>query len=375
MDVVPDILSRRDLRRLRSAVRQKLLPWFAMHQRDLPWRRRRTPYRVWISESMLAQTRVDTVIPYYRRFLKRFPSLKSLATASLDDVLKQWEGLGYYTRARNLRKAAQIIVNHHQGRFPRTYEDILALPGIGPYTAAAVASLAFGLDYAVLDGNVIRVLSRLSGYGEDSSRPVARRQLQQLADQMLVEGRAGEFNEAMMELGAICCLPKAPLCAQCPFKSFCVAFRTNSIDQFPAHKSKKRVPHKEVGAAVIRNGKGQVLIAQRMESSMLGGLWEFPGGTQEPGESMPDCVARELKEEMDIDLNVGDRLMVVRHAYSHFTIALHVYWATIRSGKPRALQCADFRWCTIDELTQYAFSRADLHVVECLLNEASSQKI
>ena len=356
-----------DVRRLQKAVRDKLLPWFAEHQRDLPWRRNRTPYRVWISESMLAQTRVDTVIPYFRRFLKRFPSLKSLAEAPLDDVLKQWEGLGYYARARNLRKAAQMIVRDHRGRFPRTYEEILALPGVGPYTAAAIASLAFGLDHAVLDGNVIRVISRLIGFDEEITQPAAKRQLQQWADQLLVRGQAGACNEAMMELGAIWCTPSSPRCDECPLRRVCVAYQTNTVDRYPIRAAKKAVPHKEVGAAVIRNQAGEVLIAQRLESSMLGGLWEFPGGTQEPGETMPDCVARELKEEMDIELDVGDRLMIVRHAYSHFTIALHVYWATIRSGTPRTLQCADFRWCPIDKLSQYAFSRADLHIVERLL--------
>ncbi len=359
-------LSHQKLRALQTVIQARLLPWFATHQRDLPWRRNRTPYRVWISEAMLAQTRVDTVIPYFRRFMKRFPSLRALATAPLDDVLKQWEGLGYYSRARNLHKAAQMIQEHYRGRFPRTYADIHALPGVGPYTAAAIASLAFNLDHAVLDGNVIRVLCRLTGFDQDPSRQKTKQGLQSLADRLLVPGQAGTCNEAMMELGAICCTPSSPTCKQCPLQSVCVAFRTDTVDQLPVPRPKKAVPHKEVGAAVVRDDKGHVLIAQRLATSMLGGLWEFPGGTQEPNETMPECVARELKEELDIDIDVGDRLMIVRHAYSHFTIALHVYWATIRSGTPCPIECADVRWCTIDELRTYAFSRADLHIVDRL---------
>ncbi len=354
-------------RRVQRAIKRRLIPWFLTHQRDLPWRRNRTPYRVWIAESMLTQTRVDQVIPYYRRFLRAFPSIRRLAGASSDALMKQWEGLGYYSRARNLRAAAQIIVAEHGGRFPRNYEAIRALPGVGPYMAAAIASLAFGQNYAVLDGNVIRVLTRLFAYDGDTSKGATRRVLQSVADDVLIPGQAGEGNEALMELGATVCLPRNPLCAHCPMASVCAGYQAGEPTAYPRRSPKKKVPHKEVGAGVIVNRKGQVLIAQRRAEAMLGGLWEFPGGTCEAGEAMPDCVARELREELGIGVEIGDRLMVVRHAYSHFTIALHVYWCRIRKGRPRPIECADYRWCTIADLRQYPFSRADLHVVDKLM--------
>ncbi len=315
---------------------------------------------------MLVQTRVDQVIAYYRRFMKRLPSVRALADAPLDDVLKQWEGLGYYARARNLHKAARHIVTRYNGRFPRDYESIQALPGIGPYMAAAIASLAFNQDHAVLDGNVIRVLSRLTAYEGDTSKGTAKRELQTLAQDLLIEGEAGAYNEAMMELGALICTPRQPKCAVCPMQRVCAAYGKGEATLYPRPRPRRAVPHKEVGAAVVVNRKGQVLIAQRLDNAMLGGLWEFPGGTQEPDETMAECVARELKEELGITIEVGDRLMIVKHAYSHFTIALHVYMARIRKGRPRPIHCADYRWCNIEDLADFAFSRADLHVVERL---------
>jgi len=351
---------------LRRAVRARLLPWFDQHKREMPWRRRRTAYRVWISELMLQQTRVDQVRPYFDRFMQRFPNLKTLASAPLQEVLKCWEGLGYYTRARNLHKTAQYLMEHHRGRFPDTYEGLLDLPGIGPYTAAAVASLAFHRDHAVLDGNVIRVVSRWLACEGDVRLPATRRALQQQVDGLLIKGDAARFNEAMMELGALVCTPRRPDCGCCPMQRVCAAYQAGEPEAYPHKTRKAKVPHKEVGAAVIVNSKGDVLIAQRQAGAMLGGLWEFPGGGQEPGETMEACVARELKEELGIEIAVGDPLMIVRHAYSHFTIALHVYWARIKKGRPRPIHCADFRWVNISRLRDYPYSRADLHIVERL---------
>ncbi|RKX38081.1 MAG: A/G-specific adenine glycosylase, partial [Verrucomicrobia bacterium] len=258
------------LKPIYNAVESKLLPWFTANQRAMPWRNNRTPYRVWISELMLQQTRVDQVIPYFNRFMKRFPSLKSLAAASQEDVLKQWEGLGYYSRARNLHKAAQIIATNHKGRFPNTAEEIIKLPGIGSYTAAAIGSLAFNLDLAVLDGNVIRVLSRLFAYTKDTRSTAAKKELQQLADNLLVKGNAGNFNEAMMELGATVCLPKNPQCDDCPMSRVCLGHKSDRPTDYPVKAPKKKVPHIVVGAAVVTNRKGEVLIAQRRDKDMLG---------------------------------------------------------------------------------------------------------
>lgn len=228
------------MKKVKQAIADELLPWFSQNKRSMPWRSNRTPYRVWISELMLQQTRVDQATPYFQRFMKRFPSLKSLAAASQEEVLKQWEGLGYYSRARNLHKAAQIVAAEHKGRFPDTAEGLIQLPGIGNYTAAAIGSLAFNLDLAVLDGNVIRVLARLFAYTRDSRSSTAKAELQRYADDLLVKGDAGNFNEAMMELGATVCLPRNPQCAQCPLSRVCLGHESGRPTDYPVKAPKKR---------------------------------------------------------------------------------------------------------------------------------------
>jgi len=354
---------------LREAFAGELLAWFERNRRNLPWRGDKRPaYRVWISELMLQQTRIDQAIPYYQRFVKRFPNVKALATAPLQDVLKHWEGLGYYARARNMHRAAQFLHNERGGRFPKDYEQLLALPGVGPYTAAAIASLAFNLDHAVLDGNVIRVLSRVFAFEEDVSGTRAKRTLQGLADALMPEGRAATYNEAVMELGALVCLPRKPLCLTCPLMSVCRG--KDQPHKFPVKKKKKPVPTVVVGAAVVahKSKDNHVLIAQRNHDEMLGGLWEFPGGKVEPGETLEACAQREIMEELGIKIEVGERLMVVHHAYSHFKLEMHVFHARHCSGHPRAIDCADWSWCAIDDLSDYPFSKADLYVISQLLN-------
>ncbi len=355
-------------RRLRAAFHGPLVRWFRLHRRDLPWRAKRTPYRVWISELMLQQTRVETVIPYFVRFLKRFPSVEALAVAPRQDVLKMWEGLGYYSRARHAQDAARLLVRENDGRFPSTMEGWLALPGVGRYTAAAVGSLALGFNAAVVDGNVERVLSRVLAFRHDVRTASARRAFQDCAEALLIPGRAGLSNESLMELGALVCTPKKPECPACPLRRVCSARAEGVPEQYPGKKRKAKVPHKIVGAGVVVRGDGRVLIAQRKESSMLGGLWEFPGGTLERGESLPECIRRELNEELGIDTAVGPLLAVVRHAYSHFTIELHTHWARIVKGRPRAIHCADFAWRRPRELRSHPFSTADLQIVQRLEN-------
>ncbi|NKB23665.1 MAG: A/G-specific adenine glycosylase [Kiritimatiellae bacterium] len=347
-----------------------LLEWFEENKRDLPWRKNSAPYRVWVSELMLQQTRADQVIPYYKRFMKAFPSLRALALSPRQEVLKVWEGLGYYARARNMHETAQFLVKEKKGRFPRTYEGLKELPGIGPYTAAAIGSLAFNLDEAVVDGNVARVLSRLFAYSQDVGSTVGRKQIQEWANELLPKGRAAAFNESVMELGALICLPQSPKCDQCPLKSVCRAYAKRASTRYPVKKKKKPVPHKVAGVAVVVRRDGKLLIDQRNEEDMLGGLWEFPGGKQETGESIKKCIKREIKEELGVDIKVGKHLTTVYHVYSHFTLELHVHWAKIIKGRPRAIECKNYRWVDFVHLREYPFSRADIYIIE----EISRQK-
>ena len=351
---------------VRRGFQQELPRWFRKHKREMPWREQRTPYRVWISELMLQQTRVEQARDYFLRFMKRFPSLKALAAAGQQDVLKLWEGLGYYSRARRAHQTAQWLVAQCGGKFPQTFEGLLALPGVGPYTAAAVGSLAFNLDVAVVDGNVARVLCRVFAFGGDPRGGPAKKRLQAWVDALLPHGRAGEFNESLMELGALCCTPRQPDCPHCPLMKSCQGYADGQPENFPTKAAKKKLPHKIVGAGVIINRRGELLVARRHEHEMLGGLWEFPGGKQEPGETMEQCIARELKEELGIAVRVGPCVTVVHHAYSHFTIALHAHWCRIARGKPQRLQCLDIDWVPLARLRDTPFSRADLHIIAAL---------
>lgn len=350
---------------MRPKLARKLIRWFEANARDLPWRRRRTPYRVWLSEMMLQQTQVDTVIPYFRRFTKRFPTVRALADAPLDEVLKLWEGLGYYARARNLHRAARIVANEFKGRFPKTVEGLMRLPGVGRYSAGAIASLAFGVDAPALDGNVARVLCRIFAIRRDPRETQARDELWSLAGSLLPKGQAGKFNEALMELGATICTPHAPKCEICPIAAHCEARRRGIQEQLPVKRARKLTPHYEVTAAVIRRN-GRVLIAQRPHDGMLGGLWEFPGGKRETGESLEECLRREIREELRLEIEVGEPVAVVNHAYTHFRITLHAFECRVRSGMARAIGVADFKWVRMSELDRYAFASTDRRIIQAL---------
>jgi A/G-specific adenine glycosylase len=348
----------------------RLLDWYAAHARDLPWRRAAAvsdPYRVWISETLLQQTQVTTVIPYYERFLARFPTVYALAAAPLDDVLKTWEGAGYYARARNLHRAAQEIVERFSGRLPDTAEELLTLPGIGRYTAGAVASIAFGRDAPVLDGNVIRVLCRYFNIADDIKSAATVQVLWNLATQLVPRGKAGDYNQSVMDLGATVCTPRQPACPVCPLRRGCAARRLGIQDQLP-HKRKKRVlPHHQIGVGIIWKGT-QILITQRFARDLLGGLWEFPGGHQEEGESLKQCVKREVREELGIEITVGKEFAAVEHSYSHFRITLHVFQCQYVRGRPKAIGCARFKWVSRRGLSRYAFPAANRRVIEMLIS-------
>lgn len=349
----------------REEASQRLLAWFARHARDLPWRHERTPYRVWVAEVMLQQTQVETAKEYYRRFMARFPTVEALAQATQEEVLRVWEGLGYYRRARMLHRAAQELVQHHQGRLPADVKALRALPGIGAYTAGAIASIAFGLPAPAVDGNVRRVMSRVLAIPEPSPRT-----LEEAVRLWMPANAAGPFTEGLMELGATHCLPRAPNCAHCPWQTLCRAYQEGHPEAYPQRRSRKILPHFNVVAAVIlrpaSSGLPQVLVARRPSEAMLGGLWEFPGGKQEPGETLAETLQRELQEEMAITVEARQPLTVVRHAYTHFRITLYAFIADLIAGEPRCLACQDFRWVAPTELATLPMAVTDRKIAHAL---------
>jgi A/G-specific adenine glycosylase len=344
-----------------SPLTQRLLDWYKIHARSLPWRDHPDPYAVWVAEIMLQQTRVETVIPYFERWMRRFPTVETLANASQQEVLALWEGLGYYGRARNLHKAACLLVVEKGGELPRDPAALRRLPGIGRYTAAAIASIAFGLDEPALDGNIRRVLSRLFDLRQPVHSTEAETRLRELANGHLPQGRAGEYNQALMDLGAMICTPRQPDCPSCPLRDICLAYSLGVQAERPVPEPKPALPHHTVTAAVIQCN-GHVLIAQRAEQGLLGGLWEFPGGKTHPGEDLVACLMREILEELDIEVSVGEHLSVHYHAYSHFRVTLHAFRCSLQQGKPRKLIHADLRWVKPSDLSSYPMGKIDRQI-------------
>jgi A/G-specific adenine glycosylase len=354
-----------------SVLRERLLAWYDVEARDLPWRRTDDPYAILVSEVMLQQTRVETVLSYYARFLERFPTIGDLAKASIDDVLKAWEGLGYYRRAHNLHRAARIVARDRGGRIPATVEELRGLPAIGPYTAAAIASIAFGLDEPVLDGNVVRVLSRLDCIEGDPARAATRKKLRQTAELLLPRSEASRFNQALMDLGARVCLPRSPRCHDCPVAGQCNAHHTGQEVLYPQKSARRAVPHVDVVGGIVWDGEplapgARHLIAKRKADDMLGGLWEFPGGRVEEGETHEEALVRELREELGIAVEVIAPFVQIDHAYTHFRITLRTYHCRHVGGEPRAIDCADWTWVRPDELDDYAFPTADRKILDAL---------
>ncbi len=341
-------------------LRHRLLDWYDRVRRDLPWRRTRDPYRIWVAEVMLVQTQVNTVIPYYRRFLARFPDANALAAAELDEVLKLWEGLGYYARARNLHRAAAQIVERHGGQLPADEKSLRALPGIGPYIAAAIQSIAFGQPALAIDGNVRRVISRLHDLPD--AGPAAVRE----AGTPLIDGpRPGDVNQALMDLGSGPCAPRSPRCSDCPLEPDCMARAHGTTDQRPARRPARKRPHFNIAVGVVWLDD-RVLIAKRRPEGLLGGLWEFPGGKAQHGESLTAAVVREVGEELGIEIEPGDKIAAVEHAYSHFEITLHAFHCRYRAGTPKPLGCQEYAWVAPAELDRYAFPAANRRVLESL---------
>jgi len=344
----------------------KLLRWYAGHARDLPWRHTRDPYFIWVSEIMLQQTQVDTVIPYYQRFLVRFPSVNALAEARAEEVLKLWENLGYYSRARHLHAAAKEIVARCGGRLPQDRKELLGLPGIGEYTAAAILSMAFGLPVAAIDGNVSRVISRLYALRKPLGSPESRRPIRDLADQLLSQRHPGPFNQAMMDLGATVCTPRTPSCPSCPLRGLCMAERKGLQGKVPV-PGKRPVPcHKPMTAAIIADRKKRVLVVRRPASGLLGGLWKFPGGERGATEAVKEALVRTVREELGVSIRVGEEVAWVKHAYTHFRVTFHVHRCAIERGQPESHEGREWKWVPAARLRRLALSKAERKILDAL---------
>lgn len=354
-----------------------LLDWYAEHARQLPWRGTADPYIVWVSEIMLQQTRVETVIPYFLRWIERFPTVQSLADASEQEVLSAWEGLGYYSRARSLHKAAQIIVREFASQLPQDVDLLRRLPGIGRYTAGAIASIAFGKDEPALDGNIRRVLARLFDVRLPARSPAGEQRLWELARTHLPAGQAGNYNQAMMDLGARLCTPRAPNCASCPLAHLCQAHALGVQEERPVMEKKPPIPHYTVTAAVIQQHVSPlqdyplqeipILLARRPSHGLLGGLWEFPGGKLQDGEDLPACLRREICEELGVDISVGEAFGVYKHAFTHFRITLHAFLCRLGEGTPQPLEASEIRWVKPKDLTAYPMGKVDRQIASRLV--------
>ncbi|HEY7154809.1 MAG TPA: A/G-specific adenine glycosylase [Gemmataceae bacterium] len=358
----------------RSWLARRLRPWFLHHQRDLPWRRDRDPYRIWVSEVMLQQTQVATVIPYFERFLSAFPTLADLAAAEEQDVLRLWEGLGYYRRARDLHRAARVLVARHAGRFPNDPVAVRDLPGLGRYTCNAVLSQAFDRRLPILEANSQRVLSRLFGREEDPRQGPARRWLWQAAEDILPQRDVGAFNQALMELGALVCTPAAPNCSACPLAARCVARQHGRQETIPARTPPPDILRVREVAIVVRRGPA-VLLAQRPDNGRWAGLWEFPHEPLLDGETHEAAALRLLRERTGLHARLGPELLTIRHGVTRYHITLTCIEAEHVAGEWRSDFYAQGRWLAVADLAAYPVSSPQRRLARFLVSPGRQRRL
>lgn len=342
----------------RAAFRRALLAWYRTTARDLPWRRTDDPYRVWLSEIMLQQTQVATVVPYYARFLAAFPTVHDLAAAPLDRVLKLWEGLGYYRRARHLHHAARVIVAEHKGQLPRELPTLQKLPGVGRYTAGAIASIAFGAAVPTVDGNIRRVLARLFCIDGDVTAPAAQEELWRLAALLLAPRAAGDFNQALMELGARVCTPTGPSCETCPVARWCAARAAGMQTQLPRRATKRAVPRITAAAAIVED-RGRYLLVQRPAEGLLAGLWGWPQVDLENGHDPPTALRAALHERWGVQAELERMAATVTHIFTHRHLTLAVFVGPCRRPSRSRAKAPPHAWVTATELERYALATVD----------------
>tara|TARA_Y100000768_G_scaffold219083_1_gene165162 strand:+ start:6244 stop:7296 length:1053 start_codon:yes stop_codon:yes gene_type:complete len=333
----------------------QLLRWYDNNNYDFPWRNSNDPYKVWISEVMLQQTQVNTVIPYFNKWMKRFPTIQDVAQADIDIILKYWEGLGYYSRAHNIKKSASILCQTMNAKLPKN-NLLRSLPGIGDYMEGSIMSIAFNKPYPAVDGNVKRVFSRFLCENFKSQKEIKK--LKKYILKKIHKTRPGCFNQAVMDLGREICKPSSPLCNCCPIQNKCIAYNKNLTSMYPQKIIKKKRPSFDIVVGFIVNNKNNFLITKRPQNKMLGGLWELPGGKRGKGESLRNTLIREIKEEINIDINVNQKMGVIQHSYSHMNINLHGYLCNIKKGKIRKNECVDAKWINMKQIENFTFPKA-----------------
>lgn len=351
-------------------LQEALLQWFAQNSRDLPWRRTYDPYHIWISEIMLQQTRMDRVVAYFGRWLDCFPDIPSLAAAPEQEVLRLWEGLGYYSRARNILRAADLLVRGHGGTLPGNHAALLRLPGIGPYTAGAIMSLAFNSDHPLVDANVERLFSRLFNLASPVKDKNSQALIWQKAAELIPRGKARFFNQALMELGALLCLPRAPRCKQCPLREHCEALRLDITDQRPVPGKKQESIAIDMATGVLWH-RGKIFVQKRLANDVWPGLWEFPGGIVKKEEKPEEALVREYREETEFTIRDMKKITTIRHSFTRYRVTMHCYSCRLQStgSRPVLHAAQEYRWVGLEDLESLAFPAPHRKLIRMLTGD------
>jgi A/G-specific adenine glycosylase len=356
------------------AFQNDLISWFKAEQRDLPWRKDQDPYKVWVSEIMLQQTRVDTVIPYFNRFIEWFPTIEDLANAHEDKVLKAWEGLGYYSRVRNLHSAVKEVKQKYNGEVPNTPKDIADLRGVGPYTAGAILSIAYGIPEPAVDGNVMRVLSRILSIWEDIAKPSSRKVFEQAVRELISHEEPSEFNQALMELGALICTPPSPSCLLCPVRDHCQAFHEGVQDELPVKTKKNKQRDVQLAAAILSDQEGKFLIHKRPSSGLLANLWEFPTvEIHHPLQNEREPLVDLFRQTLDLNQFQLDKIIgQIEHVFSHLVWNIRVYTGAI--NPEFQMDNENWKQVTLEEMENYAFSVSSQKMLKLYLEKEKDER-
>lgn len=349
-----------------SLLTRTLLSWFVENQRPLPWRKEYHPYHVWISEIMGQQTQMERVVAYFNNWIRQFPDIKTLAAASEQEVIKAWEGLGYYSRVRNIRKAADILVQEYGAKLPDKESQLLALPGIGPYTAAAILSIAFNHAVPLLDANVERILCRIDDIDLPVKQATTRKLLLQRCSDLLPQDDARNFNQALMEFGALICTPKKPACPTCPLQQHCRSYARDIVDLRPIPGKKEKRIDISMACGIIQHND-RFYIQQRLKKDVWGGLWEFPGGRLKEGETPEQAAVREILEETEFQVTDLRPFATTVHHYTKYRVTLEAFFCTLQGDQltePVLHAASQYKWVAFNDLSTFAFPAGHRQLIE-----------